>query len=272
MITFLKEHIRFSNFWVRTGFILLILSILSNHLVEPENFPFHKDYKFPFFPISISLIAGTIIVLIAKINFNYFEKKHFTRKINTQVLLYFLFSTLGYITILYLALYYILNGIINGTNSYSTYHVISGLAINLLVSAIGIALLFSAEIYDLHKFASVKGTLKVQQGGKTTLINYSDIAFIFSENKIVYITKTDSTKISTDFTLNEVESKLGEQSFFRANRQVILHSHSIEQVQSIENGKLSVVLKPTISAQNPFQINISRYKRQAFKDWFDRKS
>jgi len=64
---------------------------------------------------------------------------------------------------------------------------------------------------------------------------------------------------------------ISEQSFFRANRQIILHSRSIEQVQSIENGKLSVLLKPTLSDKNAFQVNISRYKKQAFKDWFENK-
>ncbi len=271
IITFFKNYISFSNFWVRNGFILLILSILSNHLTEPENFPLNKDYKFPLFPISVSIISGCVIILIARFNFEYFRNKYFTKKINTQILLRFLFSTLGYITLLYFALYYGLNGLVNGIDSYSLYHLLTGLSINLLISALGITLLFSTDIYKLHKLISVKGILKVQQGGKITIIKYPEIAFIYSENKIVYIVKTDATRIITDFTLNEVESKISEQSFFRANRQIILHSHSIEQVQSIENGKLSVLLKPTIFDQKPFQINISRYKRQSFMDWFESK-
>lgn len=160
---------------------------------------------------------------------------------------------------------------INGTESYSIYHLLTGLSISLLMCTLGIALLFSKDIYKLHKLVSIKGTLKVQQGGKITLIRYPEIAFIYSENKIVYIVKTDGITIITDFTLNEVESKISEQSFFRANRQIILHARSIEQVQSIENGKLSVLLKFTFSDNKTSQINISRYKRQAFMDWFDKK-
>ncbi|MEO0527156.1 MAG: LytTR family DNA-binding domain-containing protein [Bacteroidota bacterium] len=136
------------------------------------------------------------------------------------------------------------------------------------MSTIGIAVLFSKDIYKLHKLASLYGKLKVQQGGKITMINYTEIAFMYSENKIVYIIKTDGTSIVTDFTLNEVESEVSEQSFFRANRQTILHARSIEQVKSIENGKLSVVLKPKISDKKAFQIIISRYKKQEFMNWF----
>ncbi len=268
IINSFKNHISFSNFWVRNGFIIVIISIVSNHLFEPENFPFNKNYKFPVFPIVVSIILGIIIILIARFNFKYFRNKYFTKKINTQLLLRFLFSTLGYITILYISLYYSLNGLINGIESYSMYHLLTGLSLSLLICTLGIALLFSTDIYKLHKLLSIKGILKVQQGGKITLVKYSEIAFIYSENKIVSIVKTDGTTIFTDFTLNEVENEVNKQSFYRANRQTILHVRSIEQVQSIENGKLSVLVKPTISDKNAFQINISRYKKQEFMNWF----
>lgn len=271
MIVFLKQKVNFSNFWVRNGFIIVILSILINHLFEPENFPLNKDYKFPLFPIIVSIIGGSLIILIARFNFKYFKKKFFTKKINTRILLRFLFSTLGYITILYFFLYYGLNGLINGIESYSIYNLLTGLSVSLLICTLGITLLFSIDIYRLHKLISIKGTLKIQQGGKITLVKYPEIAYINSENKIVHIIKTDGTTIVTDFTLNEVESKISEQSFYRANRQTILHIDSIEQVQSIENGKLSVLLKPAISDQKAFLINISRYKKQEFRNWFNGK-
>lgn len=271
MIVFFKQKVNFSNFWVRNGFIIVILSILINHLFEPENFPLNKDYKFPLFPIIISIIGGSLIILIARFNFKYFKNKFFTKKINTRILLRFLFSTLGYITILYFFLYYGLNGLINGIESYSIYNLLTGLSVSLLICTLGITLLFSIDIYRLHKLISIKDTLKIQQGGKITLVKYPEIAYINSENKIVHIVKTDGTTIVTDFTLNEVESKISEQSFYRANRQTILHIRSIEQVQSIENGKLSVLLKPAISDQKAFLINISRYKKQEFMNWFNGK-
>ena len=271
MINAFKKRINFSNFWVRNIVIIVIISVVANHLTEPENFPFNQDYEFPLLPISVSIISGGLIILIGGVNFKHFENKYFSNKINTPIVLRFLFSTLGYITLLYLVLYFGLNGMINGIESYSMYHLLTGLSVSLLISAIGITLLFSTDIYRLHRLASLKGTLKTQQGGKITLIKYGEIAFIYSENKIVYIVKTDGTTITTDFTLNEVESKINVQSFFRANRQIVLHSRSIEQVQSIENGKLSVLLKPAIDNQKTFQINISRYKKQEFMTWFEGK-
>lgn len=266
-----KNYISFSNFWVRNSFIIIIISIVSNHLFEPESFPFNENYKFPLLPISVSIIAGIIIILIARFNFIYFKQKYFTKQINIQLLLRFLFSTLGYITILYLILYFSLNGLINGTGSYGIYNLLTGLSLSLLICTICIALLFSIDIYKLHQFNSIKGILKVQRGGKITLIKYSEIAFVYSENKIVSIVKIDGTTISTDFTLNEIEKELNDQNFYRGNRQTILHPRSIIQITSIENGKLSVLLKPIISGKNAFQINISRYKKQEFMNWFNNK-
>lgn len=264
----IKQKVSFSNFWFRNGIIVLLVSIVVNHLFEPKNFPFNKDYEFPLFPIVVSIITGCLVIFIASVNFNHFKKKYFTEKINKKLLLRFLLSTLGYITLLYLFLYYGLNGLINGIQSFSIYHLLKGLSISLLICTIAIVLLFSIDVYQLHKMLAIHGVLKVKQGGKITLVDYSEIAFIYSENKVVYIVKTDGTTIISDFTLNEVESKISKQSFYRANRQTILHVHAIEQVRSIENGKLSIQLKTAFTHKKAFQINISRYKKQEFMNWF----
>lgn len=268
IFTFLKQKVNFSNFWFRNGVIIIVISILSNHLFEPKNFPFNKDYEFPLFPIVVSIITGCLVIFIAGINFNRFKRKHFKERINKKLLLQFVLSTLGYITLLYLILYFGLNGLINGIQSFSIYHLLKGLSISLLICTIAIVLLFSIDVYKLHKMHAIKGVLKVKQGGKITLVNYAEIAFIYSEDKIVRIVKTDGTTIITDFTLNELESKISKQSFYRANRQIILHVQAIEQVRSVENGKLSVQLKPVFTNEQTSQINISRYKKQGFMNWF----
>jgi hypothetical protein len=268
---FFKQKINSLSFWVKNGLILIIISILTNHLTEPENFPLHKSYTFPWLPIVASILLGSIILIIAYFNFNYFKRRYFVEKITVRILLRFLFTTLGYISIVYILFYFILNGLINGINSYNLYNLLKGYTISMLSCAIVITLLFATDIYKLHKFSSIKGKLKVEHAGKITLIGYNEISFFYSENKIVSIVKTDGTSMITDFTLNEVENKINTQSFFRTNRQTILHARSIEQVQSIENGKLLVLLKPTLSDKNAFQITISRYKKQAFMDWFENK-
>ncbi len=271
IIPFFKQNINFENYWIKNGLFLIVFSVIINHFTEPENFPFNKNYQFPLIPIIASIIGGSIAILIARFNFKYFKNKYFIEKIDTKMLLRFLFSTLGYITIFYIPFYYVSNFLVNGNTNYNFYYLLNGLLVSLLIDTVLISLLLSSDIYKLHKLNSIQGILKVKQSGKITLIKHSEIAFIYSESKIVYIVKTDGTLVMTDFTLNEIENKVNEQSFFRTNRQTIIHPRSIEQIKSIENGKLSVLLKPTISNEEALQINISRYKKQAFLNWFQNK-
>ncbi|MBA6155702.1 LytTR family transcriptional regulator [Tenacibaculum sp. S7007] len=272
MPLFLKQKINFENYWIKNGFFIIVFSIVINHFTAPENFPFNRNYQFPLIPIIASIIGGSVAIIIAYFNFKYFKSKYFSEKINSKTLLLFLFSTLGYVTIFYIPFYYVSNFLVNGKVDYNFYYLLNGLLVSLLIDTVLISLLFSSDIYKLHKLNSIQGILKVQQSGKITLVKHSEIAFMYSENKIVYIVKTDGTLIMTDFTLNEIENKVNEQSFFRTNRQTIIHPRSIEQIQSIENGKLSVLLKPAISNEESLQINISRYKKQAFMNWFQNKT
>lgn len=265
----LRKNTLFSNFWVRNGISILIIALLASHLTERKNFPLNDSYSFPWFSILVSIFLQIVILVISYFNFKYFKAKYFITKVDSRILLRFLFSTLGYISIIYIIIYVIFIGLLDA--NYDAFGFLIGYSITLLLSIIGLTIFFAKDVYDLHKMGSIEGKLNVQQGGKITLINYTEISFIYSENKIVYIVKTDGDTIVTDFTLNEIEDKISEQSFFRANRQIILHPRAVEEVSSIENGKLSVVLKPAISGKNTFHINISRYKKQAFMEWFKSK-
>lgn len=265
------KNISFSKFWIPNLLALVIISFVVNHLSQQENFPFSDNYTFPWISMLISMFIGSIILIIAYFNFQFYKTTYFTTKINVSLLLRFLLTTLGYVTIIYIPIYIIIIGLVDGTNSYSLYYGLTGLSITLLLSTIGITASFSNEIYQLHKVATISGKLKVQQGGKITMVSVSDISFLFSESKVVYLVKIDGTLITTDFTLNDIETKMNEYHFFRANRQTILHPRSIEQVTFIENGKLSVLLKPSFSDKKASQITISRYKKQAFINWFESK-
>jgi len=56
--------------------------------------------------------------------------------------------------------------------------------------------------------------------------------------------------------------------FFRANRQIIIHKDAVDLIEKVENGKLRILLKTSIENDTIAEINISRYKRKAFIDWY----
>lgn len=260
--------IKLSKYWIQVWLVMVLINIVINHLTQPEHFPLHESYQFPLLPISVSILIGSVFMIIIDVNFQYFKRKYFLEKVDTGSLSKFLLSSLGYISLIYIVLYYAVNGL----GIYNVYYLLSGLLITLLLTGLGLTLGYAKNIYQLYRSASIEGKLKILNGGKITLINYEDIAFAYSQNKIAYIIKSDGTSVATSLTLNEIEEKVHVLPFYRANHQTIIHPSSVEQVQSIENGKLSVSLQPALVNKDVSQLTISRYKKQEFLNWLDNKS
>ena len=266
IINFLIKKNNTTNFWVKRGLLLMIIAFIANHLMEIDNFPLSASYKFPLFSILVSFITGSIVLLISDLNFNYFKKKYFREEINIRLLFRFLTSTFGYITILYIPSFYFVVWLQNG--DFRFYYLITGLSITLLISTLALIFLYGQKVYNLHKLKIPGGKLVVQKGNNKRLITISEISYFYSEHKIVYIVLLNGQKISTYFTLNEIENKISKHLFLRANRQTLVHPLSIKEIKSIENSKLLVTLHPTIPDKQITQIVISRYKKKAFNEWF----
>lgn len=264
MLSAIKK-MTFSPYLLKAWVWMAIINIIVGHLSQPEFFPLNEGYQFPLIPILAATLLGTVILLIADLNFQYFKRQYFIESVTVRNLIAFYASTLAYITILYIIVYISINGL----QVYNVYYLLSGLLVTLVLWSLGIVLVYGAAIYKLYKFTHVEGKLKIESGGKIILIGYDEIAFAHSKNKIAYVVKNDGTAVPSDFTLNEIEEKVNAHHFYRANRQTILHASSVEKVQSIENGKLTVQLKSVIGSNEPLQLTISRYKKQEFLNWFE---
>ncbi len=175
-------------------------------------------------------------------------------------------SNLGYITIMYIPVNIILSIVAGGQTQF--YYLLIGLLITLLLSFILIGLWYAQDIYNLYKLSIKDAEITIESGTKMTKLTYENIACFYSVNKIVYTVQNDSTTINTDFTLNDLEEKINDQLFFRANRKIIIHKDAVDLIEKIENGKLRIRLKVSIENDAIAQINISRYKRKAFINWF----
>ncbi|WP_164510824.1 LytR/AlgR family response regulator transcription factor [Nonlabens xiamenensis] len=265
----IKNLISPHNFWARNIVVIILLSILANHLTEPEHFPFHEDYSFPWIPVLASVILGGIMLVIAYYNFEYFKRKHFVNGINVGILVKFMLSTLCYITVVYILFYLTLNIVFNGVDALELYHFLSGYSISMISSALLISILMAADVYAIYTQLKSDKKLKITSSGRVRYIQFDQLAYFFSEHKIVRLVTTEAEMITTDFNLNELESNLEKQVFFRANRQFIIHPRAVDQVKSIENGKMLVRLQPSLPAHEQVEINISRYKKQSLMDWME---
>lgn len=86
----------------------------------------------------------------------------------------------------------------------------------------------------------------------------------FHKDELIYLYTLDNERyISEHQTMDEIESLLNPEFFFRVNRQYILHIQSVARIKTTHKG-LTVQLKPPFN----LEIDISREKAVAFKNWF----
>ena len=253
--------------WIQKGAILIVFSVVVNHLSTPESFPGGESYRFPIEGFLSTIVLVILIGIIAHFNFKYYERRYFSKKIETGTIIRFFGSTLGYITLMYIPVNLLLNTLAGSRTI--VYYMLIGLLITLLLSALLIGLMYAPDLYQLYRRSIKDAEITIESGAKTTKLTYENIACFYSENKIVYTVRKDGTAITTDFTLNELEEKINDQLFFRANRQLILHKDAVNQIEKIENGKLRIQLKAPEQIDVPSEITISRYKRKAFLDWYE---
>jgi len=252
--------------WFRKVIVLTIFSLVVNHLAYRDSFPGSDSYRFPIEGFLSSIALCILISIIAEINFKFYKKKYFSKKVEIGTIGWFMASTLGYITIMYIPVNIIFNIIVGGDTEF--YNLLIGLLLTLLVSFILIGLLYAPDIYNLYKLSIKDAEITIASGAKMTKLTYENIACFYSENKIVHAVQIDGKTITTDFTLNELEEKVNDQLFFRANRQIIIHKKAVNQIEKIENGKLRIQLKASIKDDAIAEIIISRYKRKELINWF----
>ncbi|HRD08010.1 MAG TPA: LytTR family DNA-binding domain-containing protein, partial [Saprospiraceae bacterium] len=111
-----------------------------------------------------------------------------------------------------------------------------------------------------------KESLIVNHRKQWVPIAVKDVA-LFNKESILYLYTFEGEKYALDFeTLDELETLINPDVFYRANRQSIIHIDAIASVKPKENQKLTVTLKGNLK----MEIDISREKAPSFKKWLDR--
>ena len=102
--------------------------------------------------------------------------------------------------------------------------------------------------------------------GKTQLM--IDIAHLlgFTKDELIFLLHTSGEKYLTDYrSLDEIESLINPKTFFRVNRQYLLHIQSIQGFKPDEYGKLHLKVHPSL----PNDIWVSKEKASEFKHWLN---
>lgn len=101
--------------------------------------------------------------------------------------------------------------------------------------------------------------LAVRKQGRTILLDFEDIIFIATHNKLTYVHGVDTHYI-IDMSLDHLEEKLAEHSFLRAHRSFIINLDKVHEVHHEERGYVV-----TVNDNGATQIPVSRRQTKAFK-------
>jgi DNA-binding LytR/AlgR family response regulator len=110
-----------------------------------------------------------------------------------------------------------------------------------------------------------KDRIVAKKGTEFIVLTLDEIAFFFTEQRIVFVKNISGQQFIVDKTLGELEMDLGSKKFFRINRKYLAHVNSIEKYKS-DNGKIRVFLQPEMKEE----IHVSKETAPEFRKWIGR--
>ncbi|HEY3403183.1 MAG TPA: LytTR family DNA-binding domain-containing protein [Ohtaekwangia sp.] len=107
----------------------------------------------------------------------------------------------------------------------------------------------------IHRIIARKGT-------EFVALDLNDVAYFYTEHKIVFARDYSGKQLIIDKNLSELEGELDKKSFFRINRKFIANIKAIERFKP-DNGKIRIFLKPEIREE----VHVSKETAPEFRNW-----
>lgn len=107
-----------------------------------------------------------------------------------------------------------------------------------------------------------KNRLVGKKGTESFALSMDEIAYFYTEHKVVFVRDRNGRQLIVDKNLGELEAILDEKKFFRLNRKFISSIGAIEKFKS-DNGKVRVYLKPNFNEE----IFVSKESAPEFRSW-----
>ncbi|GAA0891808.1 LytTR family DNA-binding domain-containing protein [Fulvivirga kasyanovii] len=104
----------------------------------------------------------------------------------------------------------------------------------------------------------------VKRGVDFVSVAAKNIAYFFTEHKLVFLVSRDGDKYIVDKTLTELNDELDTDYFFRVNRKYLVHIDAIEKFKS-ENGKIALYLLPPTREE----VHVSKENAPNFRGWIE---
>jgi DNA-binding LytR/AlgR family response regulator len=109
---------------------------------------------------------------------------------------------------------------------------------------------------------STRNRIVARKGTEFVALNMDDVAYFFTEHKIVFVRDFGGRQMIVDKNLGELEAELGVRSFFRINRKFLASQKAIDRFKP-DNGKIQVYLKPEMKED----VHVSKETAPEFRKW-----
>jgi two-component system, LytTR family, response regulator LytT len=110
---------------------------------------------------------------------------------------------------------------------------------------------------------SYKKRFAIRFGEHIKSVATEDISYFYTENKINFLCTSDNRKYPVDFNLDQLETLLDPEQFFRINRQFIIGIHAIAEMRAYSKARVNIKLNPPC----PQETIVSVERSAAFKQW-----
>ena len=123
------------------------------------------------------------------------------------------------------------------------------------------------EILTRTTSRSFKERFVIKTGDHIKAISVHEAALFYSQDGMSYLHTESNKKYIVDYTLDQVETLMGDKDFFRINRKYIVHVDKIADIISFSNSRLKIVLR---SLEHIDDLIVARDRVSEFKSWLDR--
>jgi DNA-binding LytR/AlgR family response regulator len=108
-----------------------------------------------------------------------------------------------------------------------------------------------------------KKRFTIKMGQQLKMINIEEVECFYSENKGTYLHTIDNRNYLLDNTLEQLETELDPNDFYRVSRKFIIPMKGIKEIQIYSNSRLKVIL----STYKEDEIIVARERVNDFKVW-----
>ena len=111
-----------------------------------------------------------------------------------------------------------------------------------------------------------KGRFMVKSGDAIASIKTDEINYFVAEDGIVLLVTKAGKRFAVDYTLEQLETLIAPESFFRINRKVLIHINAVHKVSAYFNSRLKLSSESLAGDD----CVVSRERVSDFKQWLDK--